>query len=110
MQVKKKKIIVISIVVVLFLGAIIAMQHMKRRSIYEKPQVTIEGTITEIQENSLSFQDDSGREFEVSLSKDYEGRALTDFSAGDIVKIWFSGEIAETYPMRITAYKVEKNN
>ena len=104
MQVKKKKIIVISIVVVLFLGAIIAMQHMKRRSIYEKPQVTIEGTITEIQENSLSFQDDSGREFEVSLSKDYEGRA------GDIVKIWFSGEIAETYPMQITAYKVEKNN
>lgn len=47
-----------------------AMQYVKRGSIYEKPQVTIGGTITEIQENSLSFHDDSDREFEVSLSED----------------------------------------
>lgn len=85
-----------------------AMQYVKRGSIYEKPQVTIEGTITEIQENSLSFQDDSDREFEVSLSEDYEGMTLTEFSAGDIVKIWFSGKIEETCPMQITAYKYRK--
>lgn len=110
MQVKKKKILVISLVVVLFLVGIMAMQYVKRGSNHEKAQATIEGTITEIQENGISFQDDSGGEYVVSLSEDYAGKALTDFSVGNVVKIWFSGEIAETYPMQITAYKIEKNN
>lgn len=110
MQVKKKKVIVGFIVVVLFLGCIVVMQYVKSGSNRGESQATIEGTIIEIQENSILFQDDSGGEYVVYLSEDYTGKALTDFSAGDAVKIWFSGEIAETYPMQITAYKMEKNS
>ena len=58
-------------------------------------RATLQGTVTEIYENSIMIDTEIGP-CSVSLPEgDY------DFAVGDTVEIIFNGEIAESYPMQI---------
>lgn len=54
-----------------------------------------------------AMDDEASGEYIVYFDSDYRGQALETLAAGTEVKIWFSGQIAESYPMQIVAYEIE---
>ncbi len=80
---------------------------MKFRVSDKSKEEAIAGTVLEIKESSMPIQDETGAEYVVYLETDYNGEEIGTFSEGDRVRVWFSGEIVETYPMQVTAYSIE---
>lgn len=80
---------------------------MKFRVSDKSKEEAIAGTVLEIKESSMLIRDETGAEYVVYLENDYNGEEIGTFSEGDRVRVWFSGEIAETYPMQVTAYNIE---
>ena len=90
---KKRLIVIFSFILVLCLVGCHAMS----------PRATLEGTVTGVYEGSILIDTEIGP-CSVSLPEgDYE------FSEGDVVRVIFSGEIAESYPMQIHhVYDIER--
>ncbi|GFI22974.1 hypothetical protein IMSAGC011_01751 [Lachnospiraceae bacterium] len=109
MQSKKKMMIGLSIFILL-LASVLVVLYMKFRVSGESKDETIVGTVLEIKENNMLIRDENGAEYIVYLEADYNGEEVETFSEGSRVRIWFSGEIAETYPMQVTAYRIEKDS
>ncbi len=109
MQSKKKMMIGCS-VFVLLLASVFVVLYMKIGASDDGKEETIVGTVLEIKESSMLIQDETGAEYIVYLAVDYNGEEIETFSEGSRVRIWFSGEIAETYPMQVIAYKIEKDS
>ncbi|MCM1083949.1 MAG: YobA family protein [Clostridium sp.] len=109
MQTKKKIMIGLS-VFILLLAIILVVLYMKRGVSDESKEETIVGTVLEIKENNMLIRDETGAEYIVYLEADYNGEEIGTFPEGSIVRIWFSGDIAETYPMQVTAYRIEKDS
>lgn len=108
MQTKRKRMIVFPVVIALLFGCIVLMQCEWAGRDGGRREATIEGIILEIREESLLFQDDVGGVYRVTFAADGIGEEIKSLSVGDAIKIWFSGEIAETDPMQITACKIKK--
>ena len=107
LQVKRKKIFIlcsIFIIIILFCGIIIFMLRDQR----EYQGKLMEGTVIEREDNYLSICNEAGTVYVISLEMDYEGVPLSALTVGDWVKVWYKGEIAETYPGQIVAFKIEK--
>lgn len=109
MQSKKKIAIGIS-VFILLLAIVLVVLYMKLGKSDVGKENTIVGTVLEIKESNILIRDETGVEYVVSLDIDYNGEEIATFSEGSRVRIWFSGEIAETYPMQVTAYRIEKDS
>lgn len=109
MQSKKKMMIGFS-VFILLLASVLVVLYMKLEVSDECKEETIVGTVLEITESNMRIRDETGAEYIVYLEVDYNGEEIGTFSEGSRVRIWFSGEIAETYPMQVTAYKIEKDS
>jgi membrane protein implicated in regulation of membrane protease activity len=108
MQNKKKKLFILFIVIGLLLACLFLVLFMQLEKNTKQAESSIVGTIVEIRENSILFQDEAGGEYIVYFDSDYRGQAMETLAAGTEVKIWFSGQIAESYPMQIVAYEIEK--
>ena len=80
---------------------------MKFRVSDKSKEEAIAGTVLEIKESSMPMRDETRAEYVVYLETDYNGEETGTFSEGDRVRVWFSGEIVETYPMQVTAYSIE---
>lgn len=109
MQIKKKKLFILFIVIGLLLVCLFLVLFMQFPQNTKQAESSIVGTIVEIRENSILFQDEAGGEYIVYFASDYRGEPLEILAAGTEVKIWFSGQIAESYPMQIIAFEIEKN-
>lgn len=107
MQSKKKMMIGLS-VFILILASVLAVLYVKPKVSDESKEETIVGTVLEIKESNMLIRDETGAEYIVYLEVDYNGEEIGSFPEGSRVRIWFSGEIAETYPMQVTAYRIEK--
>lgn len=104
--IKKKKIFILYIIlIIIILSGIVTLFSLKDR---EEQGNFIEGTIIERMDNYLYICNEKGEEYHISLEANYKGISLDTLREGDLVKVWYKGEIAETYPMQITAYKIEK--
>ncbi len=107
LQVKRKRISILStvfIVIILFCGITTFVLWDKK----EDQKKFMEGTITERADDYLSIRDEAGIICDISLEADYEGVPLDTLTVGDWVKVWYRGEIAETSPRQIVAFKIEK--
>lgn len=102
MQAKKKMLIGFFVFILL-----LVVLCMKFRVSDKSKEEAIAGTVLEIKESSMLIRDETGAEYVVYLENDYNGEEIGTFSEGDRVRVWFSGEIAETYPMQVTAYNIE---
>lgn len=107
MQVKRKMIILLGAIGILLMASFIILGTKSVKN-DKQPEKTVEGIITEIKENSILLRDKNNIEYIVYLSSDYNGEDIETFFVEDSLKIWFLGEIAETYPMQITAHRIEK--
>ncbi|EOS25225.1 hypothetical protein C804_04594 [Lachnospiraceae bacterium A4] len=109
MQSKKKMMIGLS-VFILLLASVLVVLYVKIGAGNESKEETIVGTVLENKESSMLIRDETGAEYVVYLEADYNGEEIGTFPEGSRVRIWFSGEIAETYPMQVTAYRIEKDS
>ena len=109
MKIKNKKLFILFIVIGLLLVCLFLVLFMRFEKNTKQAESSIAGTIVEIRENSILFQDEAGGEYIVYFASDYRGEPLETLAAGEEVKIWFSGQIAESYPMQIVAFEIEKN-
>ncbi|GFI33478.1 hypothetical protein IMSAGC013_04888 [Lachnospiraceae bacterium] len=109
MQSKKKIAIGIS-VSILLLAIVLVVLYMKLGKSDVGKENTIVGTVLEIKESNILIRDETGAEYVVFLESDYNGEEIGTFPEGSRVRIWFAGEIAETYPMQVTAYRIEKDS
>lgn len=104
----KKKKLAVFLTVVLLIGCVIAVAYLKFSSKNNSGEKVLEGIVIDVKENSIFFQDILGEEYVVSFAEGYVGEQVSELSAKDHIKIWFLGDIAETYPMQIIANKIEK--
>lgn len=109
MQSKKKMMIGLSVFILLLASALVVL-YVKLGVSDESKEETIVGTVLEIKESNMLIRDESGAEYIVYLEVDYDGEEIRSFLEGSRVRIWFSGEIAETYPMQVTAYRIERDS
>lgn len=107
LQVKKKKVFILCAILTITVLFCIMIAYSLRDNKLQQGKC-IEGTIVEKNDGYLSICDEREAEYIISLEADYKGVSLDTLSEGDLVKIWFKGEIAETYPMQIITYKIEK--
>ena len=67
------------------------------------PRAALEGTVTSVHEGSILIDTAIGPCSVILPEGDYE------FAVGDLVKVIYNGEIAESYPMQIhRVYDVER--
>ena len=70
---------------------------------------SISGTVKEVAESSLLMENESG-EYWVSLQVENKD-SVTHLSPGDEIVVYYSGDIAESYPMQIlTVYAILLEN
>lgn len=109
MQIKKKMMIGLS-VFILLLASVLVVLYVKLGVSDESKEETIVGTVLETKESNMLIRDETGAEYIVYLEVDYDGEEIRSFPEGSRVRIFFSGEIAETYPMQVTAYRIERDS
>lgn len=107
LQVKRKRVVILSaafIIIVLFCGITAFVLRDKK----EDQRKLMEGIIIERADDYLSIRDETGIVYDISLEADYEGVPLSTLVEGDWIKIWYRGEIAESSPMQIVTFRIEK--
>lgn len=89
--------------IIIFLSA--CTKPMNMNSVVKEPNFT--GRVEEIEENSILVRVDEDEEeaassdlISVSLDVELED-SMTDFNVGDKVRIYYDGNIAESYPAQV---------
>lgn len=92
---------------VLALVCILSLVGCNKRSmnyiIANEPSIT--GTVTQTTDQSILIENETG-EYWVSLNVENKD-SMTSFNIGDVVVVYYDGNIAESYPMQInTVYAI----
>lgn len=105
MKVKKIVLVICGLLIVVGLIAIFILKPMTMNEVYNKPNFS--GVVLEVNDGSILVAvNDSEKEFKssdkISVSLDVKVKySVANFDIGDEVKVFYDGEILESYPAQI---------
>lgn len=100
----KKKWLIISVVLVLLVGVVVAMylnRPMTMNDLKGKPNIT--GTVMEVSDGAIlvmTYENEMNTLYSVSLDTELKD-SMNDFDANQQVKVYYDGIVLESYPMQI---------